>query len=121
MTLRRDKTYATFRRLVFFRNRLCFLSGENIVCSKPGDFFNFFGGTALTVADNDPIDISAAGTRPTVLLDAIETTEGMLCFGPTEQHLLSSDSEVFGPRTARFNLVSTHRYSGDPLFSWVLR
>lgn len=105
------------QKMVFFRNRLTMLSGENVICSKPGDYFNFFASTALTVTDNDPIDVSASSTKPTPLLDAIETTEGLLCFGTSQQHLLSTDSEIFGPRTARFNMVGTHRYSGDPVFS----
>ena len=45
------------QKMVFFRNRLCMLSGENVICSKPGDYFNFFASTALTVTDNDPIDV----------------------------------------------------------------
>ena len=73
-------------KMVFFRNRLTMLSGENAICSKPGDYFNFFASTALTVSDNDPVDVSAASTSPTVLKDAIETTGGLLCFGPTQQH-----------------------------------
>ena len=105
------------QKMVFFRNRLTILSGENVVASKPGDYFNFFAGSALTVAANDPIDISAASTQPTVLIDAIEVTEGLLCFGPSQQHLLSTDSEIFGPRSARFNKVGTLRYSGEPVFS----
>ena len=88
-----------------------------LICSRPGDYFNFFASTALTVVDNDPIDVSASSTQPVVIKDAIETTAGLLCFGPTQQHLLSTDSELFGPLTARFNMVSTHRYSGVPVFS----
>jgi hypothetical protein len=105
------------QKMVFFRNRLTMISGENVICSKPGDYFNFFGSTALTVTDNDPIDVAASSTQPVVLKDAIETTAGLLCFGPTQQHLLSTDSELFSPRTARFNMVSTYRYSGVPVFS----
>ena len=93
------------------------ISGENVICSKPGDYFTFFATTALTVTDSDPIDVAASSTQPVVLKDAIETTAGLLCFGPTQQHLLSTDSELFSTRTARFNMVSTYRYSGVPVFS----
>ena len=103
-------------KTVFFRNRLCMISGDNIVCSKPGDYYNFFAGTALEVAPNDPIDIAVGSTSSSenaILYDAIEVSDGLLCFTNTEQFLLSTDSEVFGPRTARFNRVGTFRSSGQ--------
>jgi len=100
-------------KVVLFRNRLGMLSGENVILSKPGFFTNFWNGSALAQVDNDPIDISAASTQPAVLYDAIETGEGLLCFSQNQQHLLSTDSEVFGPNTARFNMVGTYRYSKD--------
>ena len=100
-------------KIVFFRNRLTFLSGENAIASRPGDFFNFWSGSALAQVDNDPIDLTSASTMPSVLLDAIEVSEGLLCFGPNQQHLLTTDSEVFGPNTAKFSAIGTYRYSGD--------
>ena len=103
---------STIQNLSFFRNRLVMLSGENAVCSKAGDYWNYWGGSSLVVADDDPIDISAASTTPTVLLHALEVTNGLLCFGNTQQHLLSTDAEGFTPTTARFNVVGTHLYSG---------
>ena len=113
----KNNDFRYINKMVFFRNRLTMISGENVICSKPGDYFNFFASTALTVTDNDPIDVAASSTTPVLLKDAIETTAGLLCFSQNQQHLLSTDSEIFGPRTARFNMVSTYRYSGQPVFS----
>ena len=46
-------------KVLFFRNRLAFLSGENVVTSRPGTLGepNFFIETALTVSVSDPVDI----------------------------------------------------------------
>lgn len=101
--------------IAFFRNRLCMLSGDNAILSRPGDYFNFFKGSALTLADNDPIDIAAGSTATSAssaLESAIEIADGLLIFSAQEQNLLSTDSEVFGPNTARFARVGTYRYNG---------
>ena len=50
---------STVNKMLFFRNRLAILSGENIVLSQPGDYFNFWANSALTVSPQDSIDISA--------------------------------------------------------------
>ena len=49
-------------KVLFFRNRLAFLSGENVVTSRPGTLGkpDFFIETALTVSTSDPVDISSA-------------------------------------------------------------
>ena len=72
-------------------------------------------GSALTIADNDPVDIAAGSTSTSAnaaLESSIEISEGLLCFSNAEQHVLSTDSELFGPRTARFARVGTYRYRG---------
>lgn len=98
-------------KMILFRNRLGLLSDENVILSQSGFFTNFWNGSALAQVDNDPIDISAASTQPAILFDAIEVAAGLLCFSQNQQHLLSTDSEVFGPNTARFNMVGTYRCS----------
>jgi hypothetical protein len=103
-------------KMAFFRNRLCMLSGDNVVCSRPGDYFNFFKGSALQLVDNDPIDIAVGSTSSSAnaaLLDAIEVAEGLLTFTENEQHVLSTDSEVFSPTTARFSRIGTYRFNGQ--------
>ena len=58
-------------KMVLFRNRLGFLSDENVILSRPGEFTNFWNGSALGQVPNDPIDISDASTQAAVLFDAI--------------------------------------------------
>ena len=40
-------------KMLFFRNRLVLLSDENVIMSKPGDFYNFWAKTALTFTPTD--------------------------------------------------------------------
>ena len=57
----------TINKVLFFRNRLGFLSDENVILSQPGDLGNFFVNTALTVSGTDPIDISCSSKYPAIL------------------------------------------------------
>ena len=47
-------------KVLFFRNRLAILAGENVVLCRPGTVGvpNFWSETALVVSANDPIDLS---------------------------------------------------------------
>ena len=100
-------------KVLFFRNRLAFLSGENVILSRPGSIAkpDFFAETALTVSASDPIDISAASTFPSELFDGIDINTGLLVFSTNQQFLLSSDDTVLNPDTAKLRSVSTFNYN----------
>ena len=105
----------TIENMVFFRNRLCILSGDTITCSRAGDYYNFWSSSALTSADNDPVDIacgSSSTSSNAILTDAIEIGQGLVCFTGGEQFILTSGAEAFTPSNAKFSRVSTYRYSG---------
>ena len=104
---------STINKVLFFRNRLVFLSGENVVCSRPGSIANpnFWADSALTVAAIDPIDISCASMYPSDLYDAIEINTGLVCFSSNAQFLLSSDDTVLNPDTAKLRAVSWFNYN----------
>ena len=102
-------------KVLFFRNRLALLSGENVITSRPGTLGepDFFIKTALTVSAVDPIDISAASMFPSELFDGIELNTGLLVFSTNQQFLLSSDDTVLNPDTAKLRSVSTFNYNKD--------
>ena len=103
----------TINKVLFFRNRLCFLSGDNVVLSRPGDLGNFFVKTALTVAADDPIDISCSSTYPSELFDGIEQNTGLLVFGKNQQFLLATDSDILQPESAKLSSIATYNYNAD--------
>ena len=100
-------------KVLFFRNRLAFLAGENVITSRPGTLGqpDFFIETALTVSTADPVDISAASMFPSDLFDGIEITAGLLVFSTNQQFLLASDDTVFNPDTAKLRSVATFNYN----------
>ena len=102
-------------KVLFFRNRLALLSGENVILSRPGTLGtpDFFAETALTVSANDPIDISCSSTFPSELFDGIDLTSGLVVFSTNQQFLLASDDTVLNPDTAKLRSISTFNYNKD--------
>ena len=94
--------------LFFYRNRLGFLSNGNVIMSKAADYFNFFNTSAQVATDDDPIDISAVGTRPAFLNHALPTAVGLVLYGSSEQHILSTDSDLFSPKTVKISRLSSY-------------
>lgn len=104
---------STIRNLFFYRNRLGFLSNEAVVLSKSGDYFNFFVTTAMTVTSDDPIDLTASSTKPVTLNYVKPTSVGLVLFGQTEQFLLTTDSDILSPTTAKINTLSNYECDAD--------
>ena len=102
-------------KVLFFRNRLAFLSGSNVVTARPGTIGepDFFAESALTVSASDPIDISCASTFPSELFDGIAINAGLVVFSTNQQFLLASDDTVLNPDTAKLRSISTFNYNKD--------
>jgi hypothetical protein len=102
-------------KVLFFRNRLAILSGENVILSRPGTLGkpDFFAESALTTSASDPIDISAASMFPSELFDGIEINTGLIVFSSNQQFLLTSDDTVLNPDTAKLKSIATFNYNID--------
>ena len=102
-------------KVLFFRNRLAFLAGSNVVTARPGSIGepDFFAESALTVSASDPIDISSASTFPSELFDGIAINAGLVVFSTNQQFLLASDDTVLNPDTAKLRSISTFNYNKD--------
>ena len=105
-----ETTGKSINKMLFFRNRLCILSDENIVMSRPGDFFNFWSKTAFTTSGVDPIDLSCSSTTPAVLFDGIEVNTGLVLFTRTQQFMLVTDADILTSSTAKINLLSSYNF-----------
>ena len=104
---------ARINKVLFFRNRLALLAGENVILSRPGTLGtpDFYIESALTVSASDPIDISAASMFPSDIFDGIEINAGLLVFSTNQQFLLASDDTVLNPDTAKLRSVATFNYN----------
>lgn len=98
-------------KMVLFRNRLGMMSDENIILSRPGDFFNFWSKTAQVVSPIDPIDVSVSSSSPATLYDAQEVNAGLLMFSEEHQFLLTTDNDALTPDTAKVNSISAYGFN----------
>jgi len=94
--------------LVFFKNRLGFISGENIILSEAGAYYNFWQQSALQVLDNDPIDLTAVSNDVAVLNYALQQQDELVLFSNENQfRLYSGDNVTFSPETASVGRISS--------------
>ena len=80
--------------LFFYKNRLGLLSGESIIFSEAGEFFNFFKTSVTLSLDSDPIDISSASTEINNFKYAIPFYDRLILFSENYQFSLQSDGEL---------------------------
>ena len=94
--------------MFFYQNRLGLLAEDAVIMSQPGDYFNFWSTSAIAISDADPIDMTAASTKPALLRAAKGTAKGLLLFAENSQFLLTASETVFSPQTVRMNEVSDY-------------
>jgi hypothetical protein len=92
----------------FYQNRLILMSGESVVCSKAGDFFNFFADSVATFVDSDPIDISCGSRTPVQLRFGISTNQGLFLFSDSAQYILNTSTDAFSAASAELNQISSY-------------
>ena len=99
-------------QVYFHRNRLGFVAGEQIVLSRPGDYFNFFNVSAITTSDDNPIDITVSDVKPAYINHILPAQAGIMMFSDNGQFLLYTENDIFSPKTARLKKISS--YECDP-------
>jgi len=86
----------------FYRNRLGFVSGENVVLSRAGDFFKFFPESVTDILDSDPIDTAVSHTKVSIIRHAVPYNEQLLLFSEGTQFVMSSD-QMLTPMDVRID------------------
>ena len=103
----------TINKMLFFRNRLVILSDENVIMSQPGDFFNFWGKSAITYTATDMIDLSCSSEYPAIVYDGLQVNAGLVLFTKNQQFMLTTDSDVLSPITAKINALSSYNFNSE--------
>lgn len=96
--------------IFFFRNRLGFISGENVCLSRSGDYYNFFVDSATGIVDTDPIDLGVSSTRVSTLHSAIPFNQDLILFSDSAQFILHAEG-VLTPKNAYLAQVTA--FSND--------
>jgi len=99
---------AAISGMSFFQNRLILMSGESVVCSKAGDFFNLFSDSVANFVDSDPIDLSCGSRTPVQLRFGISTNQGLFLFSDSAQYILNTSTDAFSAASAELNQISSY-------------
>ena len=98
----------TIQEMFFHRNRLGIISGENVVMSQPGRYFDFFIVSAIAASDDNPIDITVSDIKPAFINHVLPIQKGIMMFSDSGQFLLFTESDIFSPKTARLKKVASY-------------
>lgn len=97
----------TINDVFYHRNRLGFLSGENVILTRSADFFNFWMTSATKVQDTDPIDLAVSDNTISTLYNAVTFDTDLILFSQEAQFMLSADG-VLTPTSANLSPAVTH-------------
>lgn len=101
----------TLNGFVFFKNRLGFYTGENIVLSQSGEFFDLFRGSVLTILDTDPVDVAISHPKVSVIHHAAPLSEALVLMSENTLFLFKGD-DILSPTTA--NIEPLAEFEVDP-------
>jgi len=94
----------------FYKNRLGFLSDENVIMSQSGSYFNFFPTTVTSVLDDAPIDVSVSHTKVSILKHAIPFNESLTLFADSTQFNIENSGNLT-PKT--ISIVPSTEFEND--------
>lgn len=96
---------STINEVFFFRNRLGFLSGENVIMSRTSKYFHMFPSSVSQVSDDDPIDVAISHNRVSILKYAVPFSEQLLLWSDQAQFVLSS-AGTMTPKSIQLDLTT---------------
>jgi hypothetical protein len=121
----------TITNMFFFKNRLGFLSGDNVIFSEAGlggededgiFAYNFYRNTVSSLLDSAPIDISVSSRRVTTLESAVGFQDNLVLFSRTGQFVLKG-ADVLTPKTVSITPATNFDYDETvaplPLGSYI--
>lgn len=100
----------TINGMVFFKNRIGFISGESCAMSRTNDFFNFFIESILTPLDTDPVDISISYPEISNINYAVPFSGEMIMFTTSVPFRMAS-GDTFTPKSANFEHLLSNSVS----------
>ena len=88
--------------IVYHRDRLCVLSGEKMITSRAGEYFNWFRETGAALLDSDPIDVGASHAEVSVLNYALPYNQDLYLFSSAHQFVMRG-GDLLTPESAAIN------------------
>ena len=106
------------KNITLYRDRLGFLSGENISLSEAGEYFNFFRTTVTQVLGTDFVDIRASHNKVANLKSAVPFSRNLILFSDRTQFMLTG-GDVLTPATVSISQETEYEVdvTTDPVVS----
>jgi hypothetical protein len=98
----------TIENLFFWKNRLGFLSRQNLIFSEADEYYNFFRTTVLQLLDSAPIDVAISHTKVSNLKHVIPLQERLIIFSEETQFVVKGN-ELLTPKT--INVTPSTEYT----------
>ncbi len=87
--------------LTVFQDRLlAFLPGGAVAASQPGDYFNFYRDSAITVLDTDPVTFSIIGGEGDTVRHCLAYDRNLLMVGDERQYLINGRQPMVAGQSA---------------------
>ena len=111
----------TIQNSVFFKNRLGFVCGSNVILSEAGlgrendqgiFEYNFGRTTVTTLLDSDPIDVIVESNRVTDITAASASQENLILFSTNGQFVLKGE-DLLTPRTVSVKPITNFEYNNE--------
>ena len=102
----------TIRDVFFHRNRLGFISDENVIFSQAGDYTNFFKSTVIASPATNPIDVAVSNNQVSILEHAIPFQEQLILFSDLQQFKVGS-KETLTPESVTIDVSTQFETSTD--------
>ena len=98
---------STINDVIYYNNRLAVLTGENIVFTRAGLFFNFWAGTVTAILDEDPLDVAVSSNRVSILYHALNFNGQLMLFSDKAQFSIDG-TQGLTPLTVAANLTTEY-------------
>ena len=102
---------ASVRDLLFYRGRLGLLTGDRVVLSEVGEFFNFWRTTVRALVDSDPVSTDTPHARVEALNAAVTVWDTLLVVSAGMQARVDG-TPLLTPRTVSTSVGS--EFENDP-------
>ncbi len=96
--------------MFFFKNRLGFLTKNNVVFSEADEYFNLWRTSVLSLLDSAPIDVGISHTKVVELQHAVPFQEKLVIFSNRTQFVLRGN-ELLTPKTV--SITPTTEYDSS--------
>lgn len=98
----------TINGMLFFKDRLGFLTGEARSMSESGKYFNFFRTKNSIQLDSDPVDVAVNSARKSILYSGVQSAERLILFSEQAQFQCEDSSTLLTPQSASITQSSSY-------------